>query len=281
METKERVFRHSIGKLVLMSLGEVLFIFLAYFLRTAPYFFVVVVVFLISLLVFLRYVTSRVKVSDEEITTNGLLGSKSLKWSEIEHVSTRGQSLRLHDRDESMTLTLDSQLDGYIEILDMVFKRRPDLFNLGESNVFSRGIGNHILVIGFGLMVIFISGLSFIEQDHQDINWLFAPIFLGLGLSIIVLSFLSPQKVVLENQTLSVKYLFKETSYKVSDINSITLEKRRTRDGYVYFVQVGLKTGKSLKLSGFKQGSALTYQILKRWHEKAVSVPNSISTTTF
>ena len=236
------------------------------------FFFIVVVILVITLFSFLGYVASRVKIYDEEITANGLLGSKSLKWSQIGHVSTRGQSLRLHDRDESVILSLDAQMEGYIEILDLIFSKRPDLFdlNVSESKVFLRSIGTHILVIGFGLMVILISVLGFVDQDH-DLNWFFALIFLGLGLYMIVAWFLSPQGFTLENQTLFVKYFFKEITYKVSDINAITLEKTRTRDGYIYFVQVNLKTGKPIKLSGFKQGSALTYQILKRWHAKAVS----------
>jgi len=270
MESKEQVFRHSFGKLALMSLGAVFFVFFASFLTEEKYFFVVVVIFVVSLYVFLLYVTSRVEISDEKIVTHGLLGSKSLKWFEIDHVSVRRQALRLHNHDEDVILSLDSQLEGYIEILDVIFKKRSDLFDVSETNVFSRSMGTNILVIGFGLMVIFLSALFFVVQG-QDINWFFALVFLGLGLYIIVSWFLSPLSMVLENQKLFVKYLFREISYKVSDINSITLEKRRTRDGYVYFVQVGIKKDKPLKLSGFKQGSALTYQILKRWHEKAVS----------
>ena len=273
MESKEHVFRHSPGKLALMSIPAVGFVFIAYLLRNESYFFVMVVIFVASLFAFLPYIVSKVKISNEEITANSLLGSKSLKWSEIGHVSPRSQSLRLHDRDENVILTLDAQLEGYIEILDLIFSKRPNLFdlNVSESKVFLRGIGTHILVIGFGLMIILLSVLAFMEQD-QDINWLFALIFLGLGLYIIISWFLSPQGFTLENQTLFVKYLFKETSYKVSDINAITLEKRQTKEGYIYFVQVNPKTGKPIKLSGFKQGSAMTYQILKRWHAKAASI---------
>lgn len=270
MESKERVFRHARGKLALMSLGVVLFIFLAFFLRDANFFLIVVVIFVINLFIFLGYVASSVKVSDEEIITNGLLSSKSLKWSQIGHVSTRGQSLRLHDHDESVILSLDAQLEGYIEILDLIFRKRPDLFDLSEENVFSRTTINHVVFIGFGLMLILFSALLYMARD-QDMIWILALVLLGFGLYVILSWFLSPQSITLENQTLFVKYLFRETLYKVGDINSITLEKRRTKEGYIYFVQLNLKIGKPIHLSGFKQGSALTYQILKRWYAKAAS----------
>jgi hypothetical protein len=276
MASEERVFRHSPGKLALMSLGVVGFVFIAYFLRDESYSFIVVVIFVASLFVFLAYITSRVKISDEEIIVNGLLGSKSLKWSQIGHVSTRRQSLRLHDRDENVILSLDPQLEGYIEILDLIFSKRPDLFDLSEDNVLSRTTINHVVVIGFSLMLILFAALFYIVQD-QDMAWIFALVFLGLGLYVILAWFLSPQSITLENQTLFVKYLFKETTYKVTDINAITLEKRRTKEGYIYFVQLNLKIGKPVRLSGFKQGSALTYQILKRWHEKANSGRQFIS----
>jgi hypothetical protein len=268
MESKERVFRHSFGKLALMSLGIVLLALFAYFLRDANFFLIVVVLFVINLFVYFGYIASSVKISDEEIITNGLLGSKSLKWSEIEHVSTRRQSLRLHDRDGNVIMSLDAQLEGYIEILDEIFRKRPDLFDLREDNVLSRTIINHVVVIGFGLMLILFSAFFYVVRD-EDMVWILIPVFLGSGLYVILSWFLSPQSIILENQTLFVKYLFKDTSYKGSDINSITLEKRRSRDGYIYFVQVNPKTSKPVKLSGFKQGSVLTYQILKRWHAKA------------
>ena len=276
MESKERVFRHSPGKLALMSLGVVGLVFIAYSLRKESYFFVVVVIFVINLFIFFGYVASSVKVSNEEIITNGLLGSKSLKWSEIGYVSPRRQSLRLHDRGENIILSLDPQLEGYIEILDLIFSKRPDLFDLSEDNVLSPTIINHVVRIGIGLMLILFAAFFYMVQD-QDMAWILALVFLGLGLYVILAWFSSPQSITLENQTLFVKYLFRETSYKGSDINSTTLEKRRTRNGYVYFVQVGTKTGKPLKLSGFKQGSALTYQILKRWREKANSSGQFIS----
>jgi len=270
MESKGRVFRHSFGKLALMSLGVVLFIFLAYFLRNANYFFVVVVIFVVSLIVFLLYITSSVKISNEGITTYRLLSSKSLKWSEIGHVSTRGQSLKLHDRDENITLSLDSQLEGYIEILDVIFKKRPDLFDVGENNIMSCGLLNNITVVGFGLLVIAASVFLYLVAE-EVLETMGALILFVIGSYTIVNWFLGSRGIALESRSLLVMYLFKEISYSVDDISSVSLEKRRMNDGYVYFVRINLKSGRPFRLSTFKQGHILTYQILKRWHEKATS----------
>jgi len=54
-------------------------------------------------------------------------------------------------------------------------------------------------------------------------------------------------------------------------MNAIALEKRRTRNGYVYFVQAYLKNDKKVNLPTFKQGSGLACQIQKQGHTKGIS----------
>lgn len=267
MDQTQRTFRHSFGKLVLMFLGGLFFVYMVLSVGESDYFLLAMtgIIFFIAI----SYATSNVKISSDEITTSRFLVAKSLRWSDIARVSMRGQSLRLHNRDEDVTLALDSQLDGYTEILDIIFNKRPELFDVIENNVLSRNALGLALAIGFGLLIMAFP--VFIFWTSEEFDFLYGAIFFVIGLIMMAGWLFTPQRVVLENETMLITYLYKKISYSINDINSITLEKRRTRNGYVYFVQINLKAGKPLKLPGFKQGNALTYQLLKRWHSKGVA----------
>jgi hypothetical protein len=271
MEMAKRTFRHSFGKLAMMSLGVVALVFALFLDSEANYLLIGITG--LAFLIVLFYMTSSVKISNEEIVTTRLLRTKSLAWLDISHVSMWGQALRLHSRDDDVVLSIDSQLDGYTEILDIIFKKRPDLFDVGDNDLISRGLLGSIASVGAGLAMMGISSVFvfYMAGEVETFNIILASIFFAMGIFIIAYWFLSPQSILLENQTVVVLYLFKEMHYAVSDINSITLEKRQTRNGYIYFAQVNLTKGKPLKLSGFKLGSVLMYQILKRWHDKASS----------
>ena len=269
MDQTERTFRHSFGKLALMVLGGLFFAYIVFSMGELDYFMLAMtgIIFVVAI----SYATSSVKISGSEITASRFFISKSLRWSDIARVSMRGQSLRLHNRDEDITMSLDSQLDGYTEILDIIFNKRPELFDTAENNVLSRSMLGLILTIGFGLLIMAFPAFIFWASDEFDL--LYGTIFFVIGIVMMAGWLFAPQSVALENETMLVSYLYKKVSYSINDINSITLEKQRTRNGYIYFVQLNLKSGKPLKLPGFKQGNALTYQLLKRWHSKSVSDP--------
>ena len=166
MTINERIFRHSIGKLALMYLG---LIFLGVIFITSDnkdYFLIFAIA--VGLIFTVIYSTSTVRVNEEGITTSRMFISKSLRWAEIERVSMRGQSLRLHDRDEDITLSLDSQLEEYSEILDLIFSRRPNLFDVREDDIMRRGLIASIFTVGFGLVMIGLSIFLFFEMPASE-----------------------------------------------------------------------------------------------------------------
>jgi hypothetical protein len=266
MKSDERIFRHSLGKLTLMSLGVLVLGYTVYIIGTADYFLIALAG--IAFVIVLLYATSSVAISSEGITTKRLFGSKSLRWPEIGRVSMRGQALRLHNHDEDMILSIDSQLEDYKEIIDIIFSKRPDLLDESNNTVISASWLSHFLILGFGLFIVV--GSVWLFSVFVESRRMYALLFLGLGLFIIGSWFLSPKRIALEDKTLLLIYLFRQVSYAAKEISSISLEKTRTRNGYIYFVQVNLASGKKIKLPTFEQGASLTYQILKKWHEKAL-----------
>jgi len=267
METNIQTFRHSFGKVALMFLGVLFLGFFAFSTGQTDYFLISITA--IGLVVGLFYATSSVKISNDEITTTRLLGSKSLRWSELGRTSTRGQALRLHNQDEDLILSIDSQLDGYVEILDIIFNRRPDLLDKSDDNAMSISGLVSIFTLGLGLFMIAIPVFLFFVIEEVDS--IFSLFFFAVGMIVIVVWLLSPKSLALESKNLIIGYFFKEVSHSADDINSISLEKRNTKNGYIYFAQINLTSGRKIKLPTFKQGAPLTYQILKRWHKKAIS----------
>ena len=267
MEADEKIFRHSFGKLALMAAGVLFLGYAAFVIGQTDYFLVALVG--IAFVVVLLYATSSVRISSAAITTSRLFGSKTLRWTEIASMSMRGQTLRLHNRDEDVILSIDSQLEDYKEILDIVFSKRPDMVDTSANTVMSGGWLSNVLVPGFGLLII--AGSVLLFSASENTGKIYSLLFFALGAFLIGSWLLSPKSITLQDKTLLVTYLFKEASYTAKDIESISLEKTRTRNGYIYFVQVNLTSGKKIKLPTFQQGASLTYQLLKRWHERSIS----------
>ncbi len=268
MEANEKTFRHASDKLVLMFLGVLFLGFLAFSSGQINYlcFSMAGIVLVIAL----SYATSSMKISTDEITTTRLLGSKSLRWSEIARISIHGQTLRLHSRDEDVILSLDSQLDDYNEVLDIIFSGRPDLLDDNENNVMSSSWLRNTVVLGSGLFIIAISIILFFVFEGFD--KIFSLPLLALGAYILGSWFSSPRSLTLESKNLIVGYLFKEVSYSVDNISSVSYRRKsKGKSGYINFVQINLRSGDNIQFSLFKHGNAFAYQILKRWHKKAVS----------
>jgi hypothetical protein len=227
MEAHIQTFRHSFGKVALMVLGGGFIGLLAFTAGQLDYFLLAIAGILPVVALF--YATSSVKISEAEITTTRLLGSKSLRWSEIARISTLSQSLRLHNYDDDLVLFLDSQLDGYPDILNIVFSKRPDLLDRNDDRVMSMSWLAVISSLSAGLLIIAIAVFQFLATE--DVGKIFSLVFLVAGLSIVVKWFLSPKRITLDNKDLIVGYWFKEVSCSAREISFVSLEKQRTRNG--------------------------------------------------
>lgn len=115
-----------------------------------------------------------------------------------------------------------------------------------------------LLIMGFsGYLVLEGNGAWIIVVFIAVIGIVVAAMFLGL-----------PQSVMFEGSSLIVKYIFKETTYLASEIESVNLISQRTRNGRVYFAQLVLENKKKVNISNLKPGAAVTYLVLKKWHKK-------------
>ena len=131
MEPNEKTFRYSqiksFGVLYLMFLVSCMVAGLFVGIREFMFFGGLIGIGVILLILFLTY---SVTVSEAGITTKSPFGKKSLPWSEIRHVSSKGASIKLHNRDGSNTVSINPQLDKSAEIFDVLYSKRPDLFSI-------------------------------------------------------------------------------------------------------------------------------------------------------
>ena len=138
MLNEPRIYRQSviqIGLFVLVFgiLGFVLLttIGLTNYLVLIPFAGVLGIIFLVTL----YSMTKKTILSDDEISTQTILGSKSLRWSEISRISGRGYTIKLHNFDGDVTVAPTPQLPGYEEIVDWIGIKRPELDKQDISSI--------------------------------------------------------------------------------------------------------------------------------------------------
>ncbi|MBL8061859.1 MAG: PH domain-containing protein [Anaerolineales bacterium] len=215
--------------------------------------------------------SSKVIITDEEITAQNLFGSRTLRWTEINRVSGRGYEIKLHNYDEDVTVHPSSGLPGYEQIVDLIGAKRPDLFSPQEYGEMRRGIVPFMLMalvilLILGAMVAFvIAALS--SSDTPIVSLLPLAVF-GFIVFVIGGMMLSiPQAVTLDGYSLNLKYLFSERSIRADEIKYIQFWYTQSRNGKHYYIALHLMSGKQLRLSGLGVSMPIAYLVMKNWHQ--------------
>lgn len=216
--------------------------------------------------------SAKVIITDEEITAQNLFGSRTLRWSEIHRVSGRGYEIYLHNYDEDVKVHPSSGLPGYEQIVEWIGTKRPDLFSPQEFSEMRRGMFPFILM---GLVILLLLGTAiavFIASMNSSADeplaglmslvviGLFAFIFGAMTLSI-------PQAVTLDDNSLNLKYLFREKSIRVDEVKYIQFGYTQSRNGKQYYISLNLTTGKQIRLTGLAISLPIAYLVLKNWHQ--------------
>lgn len=269
-----RIYKHSpFGFIVIILLfGGMLAFFFVSLGQDEPIFFIpILLLFELVGFVSLLQVFVRTIISDDEITSRTILGTKTLRWSEISRVSGRGYGIKLHNLDEDVTIAPSPQLPGYEEIVEWIGTKRPDLFNPQEYSEMKRGWG-----FVFGLLLLGLVGLGivgvFVMQSFSspDTAALFAPLLvLGVMLLVFFWMILSiPQSLTLEGNALTLKYLFSTKTLRADEIASVFFGYTRTRNGKQYYISLQLANRRQVRVSGLGLSMPVAYHVLKNWHRK-------------
>ena len=228
--------------------------------------FALMFAFLFLYLVFTA--TAQTIISNDEISTKNLLGTKTLTWSEINRVSGRGNRIKLHNFDGDVTVAPSPQLPGYPEVVEWIGDKRPDLFNPQEYREMSRSWMGTIMLPVLGLLFL---GVGFFLYTQN--NELFYPlvIFLIMGFIFIGTPLFSPQAIAIEGNSIVLGYLFNRKIYPANEIASINLSFTQTRNGKNYFILISLANRRSIRISGLSPNLPVVCLVLKNWHKANVA----------
>ena len=269
-----RVYRHSPLQFILLILvfGVLgIWIFASFQEGRLPLLIPFGLFFLLILSISLFSVTSRAILSDSEITSQNLLGAKTLSWGEIHSVSGTGNAIKLHNLAGDITVTPSRNLPGYEEIIEEIGQKRPDLFSPQEHDEMTRNWLTRFIFPAIALLFTGAGIYFFIQQSEDGIILLV--FFFVIAVVFLLSAIMSPQSITINDRSLQLKYLFSQRTISADEIRSIAFLYYRTRNGKRYFIQLDLVDGKRIKLSGINPGLPIVYLTLKNWHKQ--SGPNT------
>jgi hypothetical protein len=260
-----RVYKHSNGRLLLVIIVFALILAGLFYWLTQDMMAIAVpaaVIIFFILIASILSLRSQTIITDDDISTKSIFGTKTLKWTEINRVSGRGYAIKLHNFDGDVTIAPSPQLPGYAEVIGIIGSKRPDLFNPAENNVLSRGV---LSILAFLIMSAVYVGMSiFLYLDSS--NNLLTLGFIGFfGLMVLVFMFLSVISVRMEGRTLTISYLLSKTVLKAEEIRTIGLNVTQTRYGKNYSIFMFTTGNRSIRFSGVGPSLPITYLVLKNW----------------
>ena len=231
-----------------------------------------VAILLLVVIISITSLTQKTIISEDEISSQSLLGTKTLRWSEINRVSGRGYSIKLHNLDGDITVVPSPNLPGYEEVVESIGNKRPDLFNPREYDELKSG--SFPLLAGLIFTVLFVgmfAGFGLLLYNSPDVApVMIAPlvIFLVIIAVFVGMMFFRPRSLVLDGKSMSIKYFLSEKTLLADEIQSVQFTFQRSRNGKIYFVLLHLVNRKSVRISGLNPSLPVVYLVLKNWHKQ-------------
>ena len=128
-----RVYKHSSWNFAGIAFAFVFLVF-AFLISSGDWTitFISLIAFGFVTLISLVSFIPKTIISENKISTQTLLGTETLRWSEIARISGSGDFIKLHNFKDDVTVTPSPQIPGYEEVVEWIGGKRPDLFNPQE-----------------------------------------------------------------------------------------------------------------------------------------------------
>jgi hypothetical protein len=210
-----------------------------------------------------------VSISGAGISTS-LLGRESrLNWSEICSIKSLSASgdLELQNADNSCSIRIQSQIEGYLELIKQLVDKRPDLWNSNVPETFHRAVGNQLLSGCLGILLMAL-GIGVVKNEVAV--GIFSLVF---GSLIWVNLLADTQIITLQEGELVLKSLIREKRLNASAVERIRVDtSERGHSSTRHSVIIKQKNGKRISLNGFKEGPALLHYALQSWWQQNASL---------
>lgn len=214
---------------------------------------------------------SKTIVSEDEIAVQGLFGTKDLKWMDVGRVSGWGYTMKLHSTDEDVTVKISPQLPGYMEVVEFIGSKRPDLFSPLEYGEMKRGLAPFISMFLVVAALLAASGVFILtvinEPDVSLSSFIPLLVFVGIAFVMLATTLSIPRSLTLEGRALTLKYLLNEKTVNADEVSYVQFTYTQSRNGRHYFIALHLTNRKTIRLSGLGISLPVAYLVLKNWHQ--------------
>lgn len=247
-------------------------------------FFVPGFVMLITTLIY----SHKVEVGGSGVRVHSMFTDSRIRWDEITDIRSSGKLELI--REKGGNVNIPKQIDGYLQIFEMVRQRRPDLFRkkqtsskqIGDSSpshsdkpakrsdmqkgatTFSRSFFNQyglVLYIVFGCSVAI--AIAIFVPEYR----LRAFISVACCIPIIISLLLQVGGIRLEKNNMVIESIFYEKIIDVNEIRDIRMQLERAKYRFVTInvVKIMLYNGRVYTLTGFSDGEEILYARLMNW----------------
>ncbi len=240
-----------------------------------------------------------VELSGKGIRSSGLFSSAEISWDEIVKIKSNAMKRRLElTRRNGEVVNVSTQVSGYPKIVEILQKKRPDLFGMEQApqtqtsafspsyddgssardgstspapvapafkgaktfkKSFFRQYGSYLLVIPLCLAAAY---TVYAEPQYR----LGAGIAVVFCLGMLLLPLFQVSAVKVEPNKLTVETLFEEKVFSAKEIREIKMDTVRGRYGRATnFVNILPLKGKNYPLQGFSEGDEIIYSVLMNW----------------
>jgi hypothetical protein len=214
-------------------------------------------------------VSMRVEIDASGVRFVQFFIRKELKWDDITSLRTGVQRYHLQlFGSGGKSLKVNSQLEGYDNILAIIRQRRPDLFSEGgktfsDYRIFKKRLVKY-LSIPIGLVVLILGVPALWAPTTNDrIGFI---ILIAIGLYLIIAPLFGVRRVQVDPQVLTLDWLFRNEEYRPHHIEAIHMETMRGRYGVAHnYVVIKPQDEKPIQLTDFTQDTDLLYGVLMNW----------------
>jgi hypothetical protein len=253
---------------VMMAVGFVFFSFVSFLAfrddaAVAGYFFILFAVLCLISFVWSLYT---VEITDHEIAVTNFLVTKQLMWQEIAKVEHKGDNLRLKNQDEDVILNIDSQVGRFPELVALIHQYIPQIWKTENITVFhpsKTAFASIAIMGGAGIMMIY-AALRNGGENLASSLFIFV-----LGLFTIVMIFLMPFKISIEEEYLVTSHIGWKRRIHIQEIESVSLEQHSQESSQHFRVSVKLKNKKMLRFVYIREGTFTMAESLQNWLQKS------------
>ena len=261
---KLHVYRLSKNRLVYFLIAILVFAIML-FLDVNGFFWERLVLFsLVSLVLFIPF-TYKLTISEESISSRNLFRTQVLRWSEITEFRSKSGGVILANSDRTVNVIVKAQIENYPDVIKIIQQNSPNLWALQNKAEFHQSILESVFMLIIGMGAVYFVVFSIFSKGFFQDDLLATFVTLVVSIYIIWLGLSRVSKLIVEGDTLVVKYLLWEKQYHVSEIEAVALEQKMVKGHVRYPVHIKLGSGKQVIIDKSREGNPILLSAIEEW----------------